>query len=48
MKKRAEIKANDKFVFPYVMSKDDFVIKENDGLSNEIIEMAKEEIVNAM
>ena len=48
MKKKGEVKANDRFTFPYEMSKDDFVVKENDGLSKEIIELAKEEIVNSM
>ena len=48
MKKKGEIKAMDKFTFPCVLTPDQISVKENDGLSKEIIEIAKEEIINAL
>ena len=48
MKKKGEIKAMDKFTFPCVLKPDQISVKENDGLSKEIIEIAKEEIINAL
>ena len=48
MKKKGEIKANEKFTFPFVMKHEDMTLKENDGLPKEIIDFAKEEVINAM
>ena len=38
----------DKFKFPFVLTPEEIQVKENDGLSKEIIALAKEEVCNAL
>ena len=48
MQKKGEIKAMDKFAFPCVLKIEEIHVKENDGVPKEFIEIAKEELINAL
>ena len=45
---REQVKSNNKFTLPFFIKVEDLVFKEKDGLPDELIERAKEEICKGL